>query len=252
MNINLWVIASFILAVAITGLGWRLLAMGLRLVHAPVWMACLFALQTGALCVESWQTGMCPVRGTAESLFFFSWALNLFYLILGRTYRISLLGIYTAPAVAALVLCSLLVGYGGAELSAQGGFWVTAHVAVIMMAYGAGALSGIAGLAFLLQDARLKRRLILGTGRQLPPIRTLETAMKRLNWVTFTLLLIGGALSSVGHLTASVSKWSVVALLLVSYVFLLIKVSGVGVPGRSLAYWSIGLFILSISVYLVG
>ncbi len=248
----LWVIASFILALAITGLGWRLLVMGLRLAHAPVWMACLFAMQTGALCVESWQTGMCPVRGTAESLFFFSWALNLFYLILGRSYRISLLGIYTAPAVAALVLCSLTVGYGGAEVSAQGGFWVTAHVAVIMMAYGAGALGGIAGLAFLLQDARLKRRLIPGTGRQLPPIRTLETAMKRLNWLTFTLLLIGGSLSSLGHLSASAAKLGVVALLLLSYVFLLIKVAGYGVPGRSLAYWSVGLFILSISVYWVG
>lgn len=65
-------------------------------------MACLFVLQTGALCVKAYQTEMCPIRGASEVLFFLSWSINLFYLMLGRAYRMSVLGIFTAPAIAVL------------------------------------------------------------------------------------------------------------------------------------------------------
>ena len=59
MNDNWWAIASLILSLAFTGLGWRLLASGRRFLYAHLWMACLFVLQTGALCVKAYQTGMC-------------------------------------------------------------------------------------------------------------------------------------------------------------------------------------------------
>ena len=84
MNDNWWAIASLVLSLAFTGLGWRLLASGRRFLYAHLWMACLFALQTGALCVKAYQTGMCPIRGASEVLFFLSWTINLFYLLLGR------------------------------------------------------------------------------------------------------------------------------------------------------------------------
>jgi len=60
-----------------------------------------------------------------------------------------------------------------------------------MMSYGAGGLAAAAGVAFCMQDACLKRRQIPGTCRLLPPIRTLETSMKRLLLVAFVLLLAG-------------------------------------------------------------
>ncbi len=116
MNDNWWAIASLVLSLAFTGLGWRLLASGRRFLYAHLWMACLFALQTGALCVKAYQTGMCPIRGASEVLFFLSWTINLFYLLLGRAYRMSVLGIFTAPAIAVLTALSLLIGLYGATL----------------------------------------------------------------------------------------------------------------------------------------
>ena len=56
MNDNWWAIASLILSLAFTGLGWRLLASGRRFLYAHLWMACLFVLQTGALCGKAYQT----------------------------------------------------------------------------------------------------------------------------------------------------------------------------------------------------
>ena len=70
MNDNWWAVASLILSLAFTGLGWRLLASGRRFLYAHLWMACLFVLQTGALCVKAYQAGMCPIRGASEVLFF--------------------------------------------------------------------------------------------------------------------------------------------------------------------------------------
>ena len=59
---------------------------------------------------------MCPIRGASEVLFFLSWSINLFYLMLGRAYRISVLGIFTAPAIAVLTVFSLLIGRSGADV----------------------------------------------------------------------------------------------------------------------------------------
>ena len=145
MNDNWWALASLVLSLAFTGLGWRLLASGRRFMYAHLWMACLLALQTGALCVKAYQTGMCPIRGASEVIFFLSWTINLFYLLLGRAYRMSVLGIFTAPAIAVLTALSLLIGLFGPDVQGAHDFWVTAHVGVVMMSYGAGGLAAAAG-----------------------------------------------------------------------------------------------------------
>ena len=48
-----------------------------------------------------------PIFPTSSSL---SLTINLFYLLLGRAYRMSVLGIFNAPAIAVLTALSLLIG----------------------------------------------------------------------------------------------------------------------------------------------
>lgn len=252
MNDNWWAIASLILSLAFTGLGWRLLASGQRFRYAHLWMTCLLALQTGALCVKAYQTGMCPIRGASEVIFFLSWTINLFYLLLGRSYRMSILGIFTAPAIAVLTALSLLIGLFGADAQGTHDFWVTAHVGVAMMSYGAGGLAAAAGAAFCMQDTCLKRRLIPGTCRLLPPIRTLEASMKRLLLVAFLLLLAGEWLGWQGNLPINAAKTVIVILLTLGYSVLLWRVYRRGMPGRTLAYCCVALFIASLSIFLVS
>ena len=252
MNDNWWALASLVLSLAFTGLGWRLLASGRRFMYAHLWMACLLALQTGALCVKAYQTGMCPIRGASEVIFFLSWTINLFYLLLGRAYRMSVLGIFTAPAIAVLTALSLLIGLFGPDVQGAHDFWLTAHVGVVMMSYGAGGLAAAAGVAFCMQDACLKRRQIPGTCRLLPPIRTLETSMKRLLLVAFVLLLAGEWLGWQGNLPIHTAKTVIVILLTLGYSVLLWLIYRRGMPGRALAYCCVVLFLASMSIFLVS
>ena len=252
MNDNWWAVASLILSLAFTGLGWRLLASGRRFLYAHLWMACLFVLQTGALCVKAYQTGMCPIRGASEVLFFLSWSINLFYLMLGRAYRMSVLGIFTAPAIAVLTVFSLLIGRSGADVQGTHDFWVTAHVGIAMMSYGAGGLTAAAGAAFCMQNECLKRHRIPGTCRVLPPIRTLEASMKRLVLVAFLLLLLGEWLGWRGNLPINAAKTSIVILLTAGYSVLLWFIYRRGIPGRMLACCCVALFIASMSIFLVS
>lgn len=252
MNDNWWAIASLVLSLAFTGLGWRLLASGRRFLYAHLWMACLFALQTGALCVKAYQTGMCPIRGASEVLFFLSWTINLFYLLLGRAYRMSVLGIFTAPAIAVLAALSLILGFFGADAQGTHDFWVTAHVGVVMMSYGASGLAAAAGAAFCMQDTCLKTRQIPGTSRLLPPIRTLEASMKRLVLVAFLLLLAGEWLGWEGGAPIHEAKTVIVILLTLGYAVLLWRIRCCGLPGRGLAYCCVALFIASMSIFLVS
>lgn len=252
MNDNWWAAASLIMALAFTGLGWRLLSTGRKFLYSHFWMACLLLLQTGALCVKSWQTGMCPIRGGAEVLFFLAWAINLFYLILGRAYRMSVLGIFTAPAIAVLTALALFMGMGETEARGVHDFWVTAHVGVAMMSYGAGALAAAAGVAFCLQNACLKQKRIPGTCRLLPPIRTLEASMQRLLAVAFVLLLVGEWLGWQRHLPINAGKTAIVILLTAWYAVLLLWIYRKGMPGRTLAFFCMALFLASMSIFLVS
>ncbi len=191
MNDNWWAIASLVLSLAFTGLGWRLLASGRRFfIRPPLDGVPLCAPDGGAL-RQGVPDGDVPHPRASEVLFFLSWTINLFYLLLGRAYRMSVLGIFTAPAIAVLTALSLLIGLYGADVQGTHDFWVTAHVGVAMMSYGAGGLAAAAGVAFCMQNECLKRRQIPGTCRLLPPIRTLEASMKRLVLVAFLLLLAG-------------------------------------------------------------
>lgn len=252
MNDNWWAIASLILSLCFTGLGWRLLASGRKFINAHLWMACLCVLQTGALCVKAYQTGLCPIRGASEVLFFLSWTVNLFYLLLGRSYRMSVLGIFTAPTIAVLTALALLLGMLVPDVQGAHDAWVTAHVGVVMMSYGAGALAAAAGVAFCLQNACLKHRRIPCTSRLLPPIRTLEASMKRLLLVAFILLLVGEWLGYEGRLPITAAKTVIVSVLTAAYAVLLLHIHRNGLPGRMLAYACIVLFLASMSIFLVS
>ena len=109
-----------------------------------------------------------------------------------------------------------------------------------------------AGVAFCMQDACLKRRQIPGTCRLLPPIRTLETNMKRLLLVAFVLLLAGEWLGWQRHLPINGAKTSIVILLTLGYSILLWFIYRRGMPGRALAYCCVALFIASMSIFLVS
>jgi ABC-type uncharacterized transport system permease subunit len=197
--------------------------------------------------------GVCPLKDNGEILVFLSWSLTLFYLLVGPAYRISLLGVFTAPVVAVFQAIALLPGvlHANPQKIAGGNPWHEMHSATSVLAYGALALASVAGVMFLVLDRQLKEHhLQSGLFRGLPPVRELLVSLERLLWLGGGLLTLGilaGMLmphdkGALGHLIAALAVWT-------GYAVLLAVKSVRGLTGRRFSLLVVGIFILSLGVF---
>ncbi|MGI8820758.1 MAG: cytochrome C assembly family protein [Chthoniobacterales bacterium] len=155
-------------------------------------IACGFLLQTTFLFVRGNAIGRCPITNLFEVFVFLAWAIVLIYMLVGPTYRLSLMGAFTAPLVCAIQLFALLGRFDVAsERRAGANAWLELHASVSMIAYGAFALACVAGLMYLLQERQLKRRQLHSFFQHLPPLHDLFAALTRLLWFGFVLYTIG-------------------------------------------------------------
>src|SRR5260370_17740952 len=51
--------------------------------------------------------GRCPITNRFEVLFFLTWSMVLIYVVIGSTYRLSLMGAFTAPVASALLFVAV-------------------------------------------------------------------------------------------------------------------------------------------------
>ena len=196
--------------------------------------------------------GACPLRDMGEILVFLAWSLTGFYLLVGRPYRLSLVGLFTAPVVVVFQIIALSPGV--MEVAPQRSLgvdaWREAHSAVSVLAYGAFALAAVTGVMFLVLDHQLKEHhLQSGLFRNLPPARELLAAVRRLLLIGFILLTVGiiaGLLMSHrggwSHLITAVAVWLFYGLLLV------VQLTW-GMTGRRLSLAAVVLFLLSLGVF---
>jgi len=217
------------------------------------WMIAAFLCQLGFLTIRGQMRAACPLVGIGEILAFLAWSLTLFYLLVGPTYRISLLGVFTAPVVVLFQALALIPGQlaENPEKVIGGNPWHETHSAMSVLAYGALALAAVAGVMFLVLDRQLKEHhLKSGLFRNLPPVRELLTSLERLLWLGGVLLTIGivaGFLmprteAAWAHLLAAVTVW-------VSYLVLIGVKMVRGLTGRRLSLSAVALFILSLVVF---
>ena len=88
-----------------------------------------------------------------EVLVFMTWSMVLIYLVIGSTYRLSLMGAFTAPVASALLL--LAVSLSPDDLATRKirvNPWLEAHTSFSMVACGAFALACVAGVMYLVQE----------------------------------------------------------------------------------------------------
>jgi ABC-type uncharacterized transport system permease subunit len=245
-----------ILATALAAIGG---ALGIRSVHfgersrwTIVWMVGAFLAQLAFLAVRGEQRGACPLRDFGEVLAFLAWSLTLFYVCVGPLYRVSLLGVFTAPAVVVFQLAALVPGmlHAVPQRAAQVDPWREAHGALSVLSYGALALAAVAGVMFLMLNKLLKdHELGGGLFKNLPPVRELVRLEVRLMLVGF-LLLSGGILSALlmrdlggrAHLLAAAGTWA-------AYGALLLLQAQRGLTPRRLSEVVILLFALSLTVF---
>lgn len=249
-----WLLVTATLIATISGV-WGMISVHRG--HRSRWTTALMLLamlfQLGFLGMRGEARAACPLADRGEILVFLSWSLTLFYLLVGPTYRISLLGVFTAPVVVVFQGIALLPGVlgGNPQKVAGGNPWHETHAATSVLAYGALALAAVAGVMFLVLDRQLKEQhLKSGLFRNLPPVRELLVSLERLLWLGGGLLSIGilaGFLmphdnAALGHLLAALAVWTGYALLL--------GVKTVrGLTGRRLSLLAVTLFVLSLGVF---
>lgn len=212
----------------------------------------VFGFQLAFLSVRGEARGACPLRDTGEILVFLAWSLTMFYLIVGPAYRISLLGVFTAPVVVVFQSVALLDGFLDVEpvRVTQHNFWGEIHAAVSVLAYGALALAAVAGVMFLVLDRLLKEQhLTGGLFRNLPPARELLVSLQRLLWLGLGLLTIGIIAGVMMPRSGSPSHLIVASLVWFGYALLVVIQQTRGLTGRRLSWLASVGFVISLMVF---
>ena len=150
-----------------------------------------FLFQTGFLSVRGHALGRCPLTNLFEVFIFLSWSVVLLYLLIGSTYRMSLMGVFTSPLVFVLQVFALLAPIDVLSVRTQPSPWLEMHAAISIIAYGAFAMAGVAGAMYLAQERQLKTHHLHTIFFHLPPIADLAVAIHRLLWAGFALLTAG-------------------------------------------------------------
>lgn len=151
-----------------------------------------FAAQTGYLFSRGHALGRCPLTNLFEVFIFLSWSMVLLYLLVGTTYRLSLLGAFTSPLVFLFQTFALLaLDDRPARHLGVPNPWLELHAAISIVAYGAFALAFVAGVMLLVQERQLKTHQLHSIFFHLPPIHDLAAAINRLLLTGFALLTIG-------------------------------------------------------------
>src|ERR1700731_437190 len=151
-----------------------------------------FIFQTAFLSIRGHELHRCPITNLFEVLVFLAWSIALIYLLIGTTYRLSLMGAFTAPLVVLLQLAALLLPIDTPRaFPTAPNPWLEFHASISIIAYGAFALACVAGAMYLVQERQLKTHQFRSIFNHLPPLPNLFSAMTRLLWFGFILYSAG-------------------------------------------------------------
>ena len=229
-----WFLIAATLLAAVAGVrGLMILRHGNKSRWTIWWMVGVMLCQMGYLALRGEMRGACPLRSSAEISVFLAWSLTLFYLLVGPVYRISLLGVFTAPVVVIFQGFALLPGRLAANTDKifNTSFWGETHSAML--------------------DHQLKEHHLKGgLFRNLPPVPELLVSLERLLWLGMILLTVGviaglfmpAGKGAMGHLFAAVGVWA-------GYVILMVTKRVRGITGRRFALGAVVLFVLSLGVF---
>jgi ABC-type uncharacterized transport system permease subunit len=113
-------------------------------------------------------------------------------MVVGPAYRLSLMGAFTAPLVVLLQCFALIAPIDRPHrVKFPANPWLEFHASMSLVAYGAFALAGIAGVMYLVQERQLKTHELHSIFYHLSPLTDLFAAIIRLLWWGFALYTLG-------------------------------------------------------------
>lgn len=212
-----------------------------------------YALQVTGLYLRGLAVGGCPLGNTFELYQFTAWSAISLYLVVGVTFRTSLLGYFTSCLAASLTLVSLaLPAWDSTRSSGIFGNnpWIEFHAALALFSYGVFGLLALTALMLQLRNYSLKSKHVSGWFSFLPSLVDLDLISVRLLGFGVALLTAALAVGSVHWLqnTASVHWPKLLATLTVwaCYTFTLgLRLRG-RLPVRRFAWVALLLFVLAL------
>ncbi|PAW66444.1 MAG: cytochrome C biogenesis protein [Opitutia bacterium Tous-C1TDCM] len=159
-----------------------------------------YAFQLAGLGIRGRAVGGCPLGNTLEIFQFTAWSATTLYLVVGVTFRNSLLGYFTSCLSACLTLVSLAIPAWDATRRTHifgGNPWIELHAALALFSYGVFALLSLTSLMFLFRNHSLKSKDLRGWFTFLPSILDLDHIGLRLLGAGVVLLATSLAVGSV-------------------------------------------------------
>ncbi len=220
-------------------------------------MAFGFLFLSATLYLRGQMHHRCPITSLQEVLIFLSWSMVLLYFILGKSFRLSLLGVFIAPLVLVFQLFALAGFFleGAPETTSEHtdkmDGWLELHASVSLVSFGSLALAGVAGLMFLVQDRQLKRRQLKALFYNLPPIRYLTIAVIRLIVIGVILLTVGIISAFLMENVPAPLHQGLSMLAWLAYIALLVLYATKRIGATKLSQGAMGLFLLPVLILLV-
>ncbi len=212
-------------------------------------LAAGFALQTLGLALRGRMVKGCPLGNTFELFQFTAWSSASLFLVIGPTFRVSLLGYFTAMLAAVLTLVSLVIPAWDSALRTHvfgANPWIELHAALAVFSYGVFGLLALTSAMFLLRNYSLKSKHVGGWFSFLPSILDLDHIGVRLLGVGVALLTVSVALGAVYWLphfeTVDTLKVLATVAVWLAYVAALGLRLGGALPARRLAWACVALF----------
>jgi ABC-type transport system involved in cytochrome c biogenesis permease subunit len=140
-----------------------------------------FLFHTAAMVQRGFRLDRCPIHNLFEATMFVEWALLITYLAIGIGARLRFLGAFVSPLLFVVGVFALMpqLDVEGPSINARQG-WLSFHVALFAIAYGAFGLSSVAGIMYLMQERDLKLHKLRVVFSLMPPLQRLDLAAGRL------------------------------------------------------------------------
>jgi ABC-type uncharacterized transport system permease subunit len=159
-----------------------------------------YAAQLVGLGIRGRAVAGCPLGNTFEIFQFTAWSAITLYLVVGLTFRNSLLGYFTCCLTATLTVVSLAIPAWDATQRTHifsANPWIELHAALAVFSYGVFALLALTSVMFLLRNYSLKSKQLGGWFSFLPSILDLDHISVRLLGAGVTILTIALAIISI-------------------------------------------------------
>lgn len=153
-----------------------------------------FIFQLVFLTIRGEERGACPLEDAGEICLFLAWSLTIFYLLIGSSYRVSLLGFFTAPVVLLLTIVPIIPGVLDVDVvrTTTTDYWAEMHKAFSVLSYGALALACISATMYLVLNKNLKtQNTQTGIFSAIASVQTLLNSTIKLNIIGLLFLTVG-------------------------------------------------------------